>query len=179
MANVKSPLRSEGGRRGNFHNLINGNYAAKKKALGVTVCVCAKAIQTQLSRKQLRPRGVCYSLSLSLSDTVHMFFFLSFQEGRYVKSKDFDGIGLTPYDPYHNSTFVVSGKSKNQEEYDYGHKKCSSIGTNGLCTFRICAIFEIVFECLPKKTMHGINPKTKNLGRRIALSNGFFCACSC
>ena len=25
--------------------------------------------------------------------------------------KDFEGVGLTPYDPYHNSSFVYSGKS--------------------------------------------------------------------
>ena len=132
MANVKSPLRSEG-RRGNFHNLINGNYAAKK-ALGVTVCVCVQKLFKLNFPESNCDRSVLL-FTLPPSDTVHMFFFLSFQEGRYVKSKDFDGIGLTPYDPYHNSTFVVSGKSKNQE-YDYAHKKCSSIGTNGLCTFR-------------------------------------------
>ena len=24
--------------------------------------------------------------------------------------KEFEGVGLTPFDPYHNSTFVVAGK---------------------------------------------------------------------
>ena len=33
-----------------------------------------------------------------------------FQEGRYVQEKEFEGQGVTPYDPYHNSSFVISGK---------------------------------------------------------------------
>jgi len=33
-----------------------------------------------------------------------------FQEGQYVVEKDFEGVGLTPYSPYHNSSFVYSGK---------------------------------------------------------------------
>ena len=35
-----------------------------------------------------------------------------FQEGQYVVEKDFEGVGLTPYSPYHNSSFVYSGKSQ-------------------------------------------------------------------
>ena len=26
--------------------------------------------------------------------------------------KELEGVGLTPFDPYHNSSFVVAGKSK-------------------------------------------------------------------
>ena len=37
--------------------------------------------------------------------------FRLFQEGRYVLSKEFDGLGLTPFDPYYNSTYVVSGET--------------------------------------------------------------------
>ena len=25
-------------------------------------------------------------------------------------SKEFEGVGLTPFDPYHNSSYVVAGK---------------------------------------------------------------------
>ena len=25
-------------------------------------------------------------------------------------AKEFEGVGLTPFDPYHNSTYVVAGK---------------------------------------------------------------------
>ena len=32
------------------------------------------------------------------------------QEGRYIKTQEFEGVGLTPFDPYHNSSFVVAGK---------------------------------------------------------------------
>jgi hypothetical protein len=32
------------------------------------------------------------------------------KEGQYVVEKDFEGVGLTPYSPYHNSSFVYSGK---------------------------------------------------------------------
>jgi semaphorin 6 len=32
----------------------------------------------------------------------------AFKEGRYVMSKEFEGVGMTPYDPYHNSSFVVT-----------------------------------------------------------------------
>ena len=34
-----------------------------------------------------------------------------FQEGRYIVEKELEGVGLTPFDPYHNSSFVVAGKS--------------------------------------------------------------------
>ena len=34
------------------------------------------------------------------------------QEGHYVQEKEFSGIGITPFDPYHNSSFVVAGESK-------------------------------------------------------------------
>ena len=37
-------------------------------------------------------------------------FFSDFQDGQYVMEKDFEGVGLTPYSPYHNSSFVYSGK---------------------------------------------------------------------
>ena len=49
--------------------------------------------------------GNTYSLHYLLICNVY------FQEGRYVVDKDFEGVGLTPYDPYHNSSFVYSGKS--------------------------------------------------------------------
>ena len=34
-----------------------------------------------------------------------------FQEGLYIVEKELEGVGLTPFDPYHNSSFVVAGKS--------------------------------------------------------------------
>ena len=42
------------------------------------------------------------------------FFF--FQEGHYVQEKEFPGIGITPFDPYHNSSFVVAGESGNERK---------------------------------------------------------------
>ena len=33
-----------------------------------------------------------------------------FQNGHYVKEKEYEGVGVVPYDPYHNSSFVVAGK---------------------------------------------------------------------
>jgi hypothetical protein len=40
-----------------------------------------------------------------------LYFPLSpFQEGRYIVEKELEGVGLTPFDPYHNSSFVVAGK---------------------------------------------------------------------
>ena len=36
-----------------------------------------------------------------------------FQEGRYMMAKEFEGVGLTPFDPYHNSSYVVAGKWNN------------------------------------------------------------------
>jgi len=32
----------------------------------------------------------------------------SFKEGRYIMAKEFEGVGLTPFDPYHNSSYVVA-----------------------------------------------------------------------
>lgn len=33
-----------------------------------------------------------------------------FQEGQYIQEKEFEGVGVSPFDPYHNSSFVVAGK---------------------------------------------------------------------
>ena len=43
---------------------------------------------------------------------IFWYTFIFFQEGQYVVEKDFEGVGLTPYSPYHNSSFVYSGKSQ-------------------------------------------------------------------
>jgi len=32
----------------------------------------------------------------------------TFKEGRYMMAKEFEGVGLTPFDPYHNSSYVVA-----------------------------------------------------------------------
>ena len=45
-----------------------------------------------------------------------------FQEGRYMMAKEFEGVGLTPFDPYHNSSYVVAGK---WNEYSLFEKKCN------------------------------------------------------
>ena len=34
-----------------------------------------------------------------------------FQNGHYVKEKEYEGVGIVPYDPYHNSSFVVAGNA--------------------------------------------------------------------
>ena len=34
---------------------------------------------------------------------------LLFQNGHYVKEREYEGVGIVPYDPYHNSSFVVAG----------------------------------------------------------------------
>lgn len=34
-------------------------------------------------------------------------------------AKEFEGVGLTPFDPYHNSTYVVAGK---QPTYCFSEK---------------------------------------------------------
>ena len=34
---------------------------------------------------------------------------LFFQNGHYVKEREYEGVGIVPYDPYHNSSFVVAG----------------------------------------------------------------------
>ena len=34
-----------------------------------------------------------------------------FQNGHYIEVKEYEGVGIVPYDPYHNSSFVVAGKS--------------------------------------------------------------------
>ena len=36
---------------------------------------------------------------------------VAFQEGAYLMDQEFDGKGLTPYDPAHNSTYILSGKN--------------------------------------------------------------------
>ena len=56
-------------------------------------------------------------------------------------SKEFEGIGLTPYDPYHNSTFVVAGKST---------QKCPTFGTRqkGLQSKLRCDGDAIICFCL-------------------------------
>ena len=38
-------------------------------------------------------------------------FSSSFQNGHYVKEKEYEGVGIVPYDPYHNSSFVVAGNN--------------------------------------------------------------------
>ncbi len=45
------------------------------------------------------------------------------QEGHYVQEKEFSGIGITPFDPYHNSSFVVAGESKRRN--GGGRESCS------------------------------------------------------
>ena len=35
---------------------------------------------------------------------------LNFQDGSYEVDQEFDGKGLTPYDPAHNSTYLLSGQ---------------------------------------------------------------------
>jgi hypothetical protein len=32
------------------------------------------------------------------------------QEGAYTMDQEFDGKGLTPYDPAHNSSFLLAGR---------------------------------------------------------------------
>ena len=39
-------------------------------------------------------------------------FSSSFQNGHYVKEKEYEGVGIVPYDPYHNSSFVVAGNNE-------------------------------------------------------------------
>jgi hypothetical protein len=36
---------------------------------------------------------------------------LMLQEGAYTMDQEFDGKGLTPYDPAHNSSFLLAGHS--------------------------------------------------------------------
>ena len=36
---------------------------------------------------------------------------VAFQEGAYLMDQEFDGKGLTPYDPAHNSTYILAGKT--------------------------------------------------------------------
>lgn len=36
---------------------------------------------------------------------------VAFQEGAYLMDQEFDGKGLTPYDPAHNSTYILAGKN--------------------------------------------------------------------
>ena len=42
---------------------------------------------------------------------LNQVFLFSFQEGRYEMEKEFPAIGIAPFDPYHNSSFTVAGKS--------------------------------------------------------------------
>ena len=35
----------------------------------------------------------------------------AFQDGAYLMDQEFDGKGLTPYDPAHNSTYILAGKT--------------------------------------------------------------------
>ena len=35
---------------------------------------------------------------------------VAFQDGSYLMDQEFDGKGLTPYDPAHNSTYLLAGK---------------------------------------------------------------------
>ena len=34
---------------------------------------------------------------------------VAFQDGSYLMDQEFDGKGLTPYDPAHNSTYLLAG----------------------------------------------------------------------
>ena len=34
---------------------------------------------------------------------------VAFQDGGYLMDQEFDGKGLTPYDPAHNSTYILAG----------------------------------------------------------------------
>ena len=36
---------------------------------------------------------------------------VAFQDGEYLMDQEFDGKGLTPYDPAHNSTYILAGKT--------------------------------------------------------------------
>ena len=36
---------------------------------------------------------------------------VAFQDGGYLMDQEFDGKGLTPYDPAHNSTYILAGKT--------------------------------------------------------------------
>ena len=38
---------------------------------------------------------------------------VAFQEGSYSMDQEFDGKGLTPYDPDHNSTYLLAGEYDN------------------------------------------------------------------
>ena len=36
---------------------------------------------------------------------------VAFQDGAYLMDQEFDGKGLTPYDPAHNSTYLLAGET--------------------------------------------------------------------
>ena len=40
----------------------------------------------------------------------HWIIINAFQDGSYSMDQEFDGKGLTPYDPAHNSTYLLAGK---------------------------------------------------------------------
>ena len=44
--------------------------------------------------------------------------FVAFQDGSYLMDQEFDGKGLTPYDPAHNSTYLLAG----METLENNHK---------------------------------------------------------
>ena len=50
-------------------------------------------------------------MMISIVSNITVFIInLNFQDGAYEVDQEFDGKGLTPYDPAHNSTYLLSGQ---------------------------------------------------------------------
>ena len=46
---------------------------------------------------------------------------VAFQDGSYLMDQEFDGKGLTPYDPAHNSTYLLAGKENLENIQNFLH----------------------------------------------------------
>ena len=57
---------------------------------------------------QLKALFICISLISSYHNHNKI---VAFQDGAYLMDQEFDGKGLTPYDPAHNSTYLLAGET--------------------------------------------------------------------